>query len=175
MLIRKKQKSDIEKEKPYKNNWQKVRDLNLCPTCEHAKRKDIFIENDNEYIYEDDLFLAKFESWPRREGHSIIIVKPHYEDISEMPIDLAHTFMAISKSLIDSLMIVLNPIKVYLVTMCDGGRNHLHFQYIPRFDGETHGKHVFVSQRQSFNYDKAKVEKIILEFNKKLKEYNYYL
>lgn len=173
MLIRKTQKSDIEKERPYKSNWKSVKEANLCPTCEHAKKKDIFVEAAEEYIYEDDLFLVKFEHSPRREGHSIIIVKPHYEDISEMPIELAHKFMAISKALIDSLMTVLKPVKVYLVTMCDGGRNHLHFQYIPRFDGETHGKHVFVSERQRFNYDRDKVQKVILEFENKLKKYNY--
>jgi diadenosine tetraphosphate (Ap4A) HIT family hydrolase len=173
MLIRKVTSEDIKREKPYKKNWKKVKEHNLCPTCEQAKHKNVFIEDNTELIYEDDLFLVKFEHNPRREGHSIVIIKPHYEDISEMPIELAHKFMAISKALIDSLKTNLKPIKVYMVTMCDGGRNHLHFQYIPRYEGESHGKHVFVDERKRFHYNEKQVEKIKTLFLKGLKKYNY--
>lgn len=173
MLIKEFTQAELDLEKPFKENWKRVKDAGLCPTCEQAKSKNVFYEDDREYIYEDDLVLVKFEHSPRREGHSIVIIKPHYEDISEMPMELAHKFMAVSKALIDSLNEVLNPVKVYLVTMCDGGRNHLHFQYIPRYEGQSHGKHVFVDERKTFHYEEETVKEIKKKFLERLYFYNY--
>jgi len=88
------------------------------------------------------------ETYPRNLGHTIILVKPHYEDISELPTSMATEIHNIMHTAVSALKRVLMAEKVYMCTMCDGKRNHLHFQLIPRYRGDTiRGSKLFVKER----------------------------
>jgi len=144
----------VEKlEASYKKNWNAVREQGLCPTCENFKHHNIFLEDDDLTLFENDLFKVILEQKPRRSGHTIIIVKPHYDDISEMPIHIAEPLFLLTNKIISAIKKVLGATKVYFVTMCDGGPNHLHFQLIPRYEGEDHGSKVFVGERKRIKKD----------------------
>lgn len=90
----------------------------------------------------------------------------HYEDISELPTELgAKTFKIINKC-ISAIKRVLHAEKVYLCTMCDGKRNHLHFQLIPRFKGDAiQGSKLFVKERLFLQSHEGIVDQMRLEFN----------
>jgi Diadenosine tetraphosphate (Ap4A) hydrolase and other HIT family hydrolases len=82
---------------------------------------------------------CQFEKLPRATGQTIMVSKHHYEDISEMPIDLGIHILKISNAIIKLHKEILGAEKVYMCTIYDGKRNHLHFQLLPRLKGETIG------------------------------------
>ncbi|MBD3280343.1 HIT domain-containing protein [Candidatus Dojkabacteria bacterium] len=50
-------------------------------------------------VYEDDDFMAILDAFPAYKGHSLIIPKKHYQDIFDMPEDLAGKAMQIGKKI----------------------------------------------------------------------------
>lgn len=126
---------------------KKIQKQDLCPTCHNMKYGDIYESYENRLLFEDDKVACFLEKYPRTPGHTIILVKEHYEDISEMTDEIGAHVMRITKILVNSLKEVLDAEKVYMCTMCDGGRNHLHFQLIPRDKNCFTGSKVFVKDR----------------------------
>lgn len=120
----------------------------ICPTCQNLKTGNVYPPNDDRVFYEDELLSCFLETFPRNPGHTIILVKPHFEDISQLPLDLGAKVFMVIYSAINSLKKVIPAEKVYLCTMCDGKRNHLHFQLIPRLAGDkVTGSQLFVKER----------------------------
>lgn len=117
----------------------------ICFLCENFITGDIF-PDDGLIIYEDDLIRCQFEKFPRAVGQTIIVSKQHYEDISEMPLDLGTHILKISNEIIKLHKKIIGAEKVYMCTICDGKRNHLHFQLLPRLKGETIGYQNFVRE-----------------------------
>ena len=117
----------------------------ICFSCQNFISGDIF-PDDGLIIYEDELVRCQFEKFPRATGQTIIVSKLHYEDISEMPIDLGTHILKISDAIIKLHKEILGAEKVYMCTICDGKRNHLHFQLLPRLKGETIGYQNFVRE-----------------------------
>ena len=118
----------------------------ICPTCRNMEFGDVY-PNEGTVFYEDDKVICLFEKYARAVGHTIILSKEHYEDISDMPIELGTHIFEVSKKIIELLKEKLGAEKVYMCTMCDGKRNHLHFQLLPRLTGDTIGSKNFVKER----------------------------
>ena len=108
----------------------------VCPTCKNLVTGDVYPPNDDRVFYEDELLICFLESFPRNPGHTIILMKPHFEDISQLPLGMGAKVFEIIHLTITSLKKIIPAEKVYLCTMCDGKRNHLHFQLIPRLTGD---------------------------------------
>lgn len=117
----------------------------ICFSCENFISGDIF-PDDGLIIYEDEYVRCQFEKFPRATGQTIIVSKNHYEDISEMPIELGTHILKISNAIIKLHKEILGAEKVYMCTICDGKRNHLHFQLFPRLKGESIGYQNFVRE-----------------------------
>ena len=160
MLIRECTPEDLTKAEESSKRFVALKKSGICATCYHKEHGDIFQEIDGTAIYEDEIFEAFFATNPRREGHVIVSTKKHYEDISEMPSELSGHIMNLMLVIIHAQKQILKAKKVYMVTMCDERKTHLHFQLIPNYEGMKHGKHVFVAERKMFNYDKIMVDRI---------------
>jgi histidine triad (HIT) family protein len=134
-----------------------LQQVGACPTCHNLKTGDVYPPNDDRVFFEDELLSCFLETFPRNPGHTIILVKPHFEDISELPLDIGTKVFTVIHYAITSLKKVIPADKVYLCTMCDGMRNHLHFQLIPRLSGdEITGSWLFVKERfRLVNYKKV--------------------
>lgn len=87
------------------------------------------------------------ERYPRMRGHTIVVYKPHREDISELSTDEAGAVMTMCIRTVQALKGALGAEKVYVNTMCDGTPNHLHVQLFPRYAGEEMGSRRFVLAR----------------------------
>jgi histidine triad (HIT) family protein len=135
----------------HQNLLAKIRTLQhagVCPSCRNLEKRDVYPPNDDRVFYEDDLLSCFLECFPRNPGHTIILVKPHFEDISKLPLDLCAKVFTVIHFAITSLKKVIPAEKVYLCTLCDGKRNHLHFQLIPRVAGDKiRGSQLFVKER----------------------------
>ncbi len=136
---------------------KRLQQVGACPTCQNLKTGDVYPPIDDRVFYENDLFSCFLESFPRNPGHTIILVKPHFEDISELSLDMGTKVFTVIHSVITSLKKIIPAEKVYLCTMSDGMRNHLHFQLIPRLTGdEITGSWLFVKERcRLVNYKKV--------------------
>ncbi len=117
---------------------KELQDKDICFSCQNFVTNDIF-PDDGLIFYEDDLVRCQFEKYPKATGHTVIIAKAHYEDISEMPLELGTHILKISDAIIKLHKEILGAEKVYMCTICDGKRNHLHFQLFPRLKGESIG------------------------------------
>lgn len=126
---------------------KEIQNQDLCPSCYNMKNGGIYKENKSRMLYEDSLIECFLEEYPRTSGHTIILVKQHYEDISEMPLFIGTQVIETSRAVIHAIKEILGAKKVYMCTMCDGGRNHLHFQLIPRFEGDITGSKLFTKER----------------------------
>ncbi|HEY7127644.1 MAG TPA: HIT family protein [Ktedonobacterales bacterium] len=98
-------------------------------------------------IYDDDLFRVVLDDYPRMLGHTIVVYKPHREDISALSEEDAGQLFGFCTKLIRAIKAGLGAEKVYLNTMCDGGITHLHLQLFPRYPGDPIGSARFVAPR----------------------------
>ncbi|MFH1052887.1 MAG: HIT family protein [Candidatus Woesearchaeota archaeon] len=91
-------------------------------------------------VYEDDNVLAFLDISPVHPGHALVILKKHYETITDIPdnkiLPLMHVLQKVCKAVkigVDSqgYNIIMNNYKAagQLVP-------HAHFHIIPRFDGD---------------------------------------
>ena len=119
----------------------------ICPSCRDLETGDVFRDKHDRVYYQDDQLICMLETYPRGTGHTIILSKAHYADISEMPIALGCHLMHVTHALVNTLKQVFGAEKVYMHTMCSGQLSHLHFQLIPRLPGEQIGGRVFAAER----------------------------
>lgn len=142
-------KALTENEKELVNQrFEKIKELQemgICFGCYNFESGDIF-PDDGLIFYEDELIRCQFEKYPRVNGQTIIVTREHYEDISEMPLELGTYILKVSNEIIKLHKKILGAEKVYMCTICDGKRNHLHFQLFPRLKGDSIGYGNFVKE-----------------------------
>ena len=138
-----------------------LQEAGVCPTCRDLATGGVFPSSEGRAFYEDDLALCLLEAYPRNPGHTILLVKPHYEDLAEIPAEVSVSLVPTLNWAVAALKAVLSAEKVYLCTMCDGKRNHLHFQLIPRLPGDqVRGSRLFVKERQVLGECGAEVKRL---------------
>ncbi len=148
------------------NIIRKLQDKGICFGCHNFEHSDIF-PDDGLIIYEDDLIRCQFERYPRVSGQTIIVSREHYEDISEMPLELGTYILKMTNKLIQLHKEILGAKKVYLCTICDGKRNHLHFQLFPRYEDDIGGYGHFTKDEGILMDYKETAE----EFRKRLEDF----
>lgn len=147
---------------------KEMQEKDICFSCHNFISGDIF-PDEGLIFYEDEKVRCQFEKYPRATGQAIIVSKEHYEDISEMPLELGIHILKISDVIIKLQKEIIGAEKVYMCTICDGKRNHLHFQLLPRLKGETIGYRHFVREEgiimdylETANLFRDKLKTIIL-------------
>lgn len=117
----------------------------VCYICHDFATGEVF--GGQTIIYNDDLFRVVLDDYPRMPGHTIVVYKPHREDISALSCEEAGQLFDFCCKIIRAIKVGLGAEKVYLNTMCDGGINHLHLQLFPRYPGDPVGSARFVAPR----------------------------
>ncbi|WP_130808293.1 HIT family protein [Senegalia massiliensis] len=145
MYVKKLSKKEEQELKQRGRNIRDLQEKGICFGCDNFRTGGIF-PDDGLIIYEDEKIRCQFEKYPRATGQTIIVSKEHYEDISEMPLELGTYILKISNEIIKLHKEILGAEKVYMCTLCDGKRNHLHFQLFPRLKGEPIGYGNFVRE-----------------------------
>ena len=138
----------------------KLRSEGICPTCYNFKYGGIFPDLANKLLYEDDLIMCFLEARPRSKGHTIVLVKQHYQDMSYLPDDVCSKVYIFAKNMMNILKDTLGTQRIYLCTMCDGEPNHFHLQLIPRHPGTKIGSSNFVIERLEYIEDLTLISSI---------------
>jgi diadenosine tetraphosphate (Ap4A) HIT family hydrolase len=117
----------------------------VCYACRDLQTGELF--RDQQVIFEDALFRVALDLNPRMRGHTVVLYKPHREDLSELTAEEAGRVFAFCALVTRAIKEGLGAEKVYLNTMCDGGINHFHVQLFPRYPGDPVGSKRFVAPR----------------------------
>ncbi len=94
-------------------------------------------------VYEDDDILAFLDINPLAKGHTLIIPKKHFVDITDIPIELMNRLSSVSKKLGVNMIEKLGYDGINLMhsSGSSAGQSvfHFHVHLIPRVDGESIG------------------------------------
>ncbi|HUW84230.1 MAG TPA: HIT family protein [Phycisphaerae bacterium] len=138
-----------------------LKQAGICPACRDFETSDVYPDRTSRTFYEDETFVCMLEAYPRTPGHSIILVKPHYEDLAELPLAVSLRMVPVIHSAIRALKDVLRAEKVYACTMCDGDRNHFHLQLLCRLPAETtRGSKLLVKERGVLCDDREMIDRL---------------
>ena len=114
-----------------------------CIFCKIAKG-EIPTED---FIYEDDDFVAFLDAHPRCEGHTIIIPKKHFKDLLSLDEETSSNYIEVLKKVGKILMQKYNVLafNVFLNNGEIAGQAvwHAHFHILPRKEGDS-GKGIFI-------------------------------
>ncbi len=97
-------------------------------------------------VFEDDKVLAFMDVFPQSRGHALVISKvSQARNILEVEADVLADLAAATQKLTRAVVAALKPDGV-VITQFNGapaGQTifHLHFHVIPRYEGETLGRH----------------------------------
>ena len=134
-------------------------DRGICPTCfDKMTGGRLYGDNSDAIIYEDEDIECFLVKNPRAVGHACISSVTHYHDMNEAPDEINEKIVRFAKRLMTFIRDIYGCERVYLCTMCDGPANHYHVQLIPRYKNEKRGSTNFVKDRQSYVYDKEKLD-----------------
>ena len=91
-------------------------------------------------VYEDDKYVAFLDINPVNKGHTLVIPKEHYEDITRLPSNLNHSYMDVIKKvgLAVQQSLDLEGFNIIINTGKPAGQviYHVHCHIIPRVDGD---------------------------------------
>lgn len=93
-------------------------------------------EVDSLKLYEDDDILVMLDAYPDSPGHTLIIPKKHYLDLSDIPIELLDKILLKAKDIKLLLENKLNPTSIVLIQN-NGERQkikHYHLHIIPYYN-----------------------------------------
>jgi len=139
---------------------QSLQEKGICPSCYNFEHGGIYSDFTDRMLYEDDRLYCFFEEKPRAVGHTIILLKDHYHDMSEIPDEVCSAIYLLAKKAMNVLKDVLGVERVYLCTMCDGKVNHFHIQLIPRHPNTPIGSKNFVNERKSYIENREHINEV---------------
>lgn len=105
-------------------------------------------------IYEDNDFLAFLDMYPVNYGHTLVIPKAHYDNIFELPDDVASKYFVVVKKIAEVVKNTMNAdgINIGMNNLPAAGQVvfHSHIHIIPRFNGDglNHSGNKDVSQEE---------------------------
>ena len=137
-----------------------LRQQGVCYECHDQHAGQVFVRQPT--IYEDDRFKVVLDLYPRMPGHTIVVYKPHREDISQLAEEETAALFQLCVRVVNAIKQALGAEKVYLNTMCDGTINHLHVQLLPRYSGDPIGSKRFVAPRGPLTDGEATARRIRL-------------
>jgi len=114
-----------------------LRRQKICYICRDLETGEVF--GKQHIIFENDRFRAVLDPYPRVEGHTIVVYKPHRDDVSQLSYDEVGPVFQMCIRVVKAIKSALKAEKVYLLTMCDGRVSHLNFQLLPRYAGNLMG------------------------------------
>ena len=147
-----------------KDRIDALRQQGVCYICHDQRTGQLFRQQP--VIYEDEQFKVVLDLYPRTRGHTIVVYKPHREDVSHLTKEETADLFQLCVRVVNAIKQALGAEKVYLNTMCDGAINHLHVQLLPRYSGDPIGSKRFVAPRTPLTDGEATARRIASRFRR---------
>jgi diadenosine tetraphosphate (Ap4A) HIT family hydrolase len=97
-------------------NVKELQNKGICPTCYNFEYGGVYDDFSNRLLYEDDILYCFLEERPRSIGHTIVLIKEHYNDMSYIPDNICDHVFRFSKLMMNILKETLGVERVYLCT-----------------------------------------------------------
>jgi len=95
-------------------------------------------------LYEDDHTLAFMDINPASNGHALAIAKAHWENLHEIPDELAGKCIATAQRIAGAVEAALSPDGINILQANGPGAGqsvqHFHIHIMPRYTGDEHLK-----------------------------------
>ncbi len=88
-------------------------------------------------VYEDEYAIAFLDINPVNPGHTLIVPKNHYEQLNDMPIEMAEHMMKVAWKIVLAIKKEIDPLGFNIIS--NNGKEagqlipHFHMHVIPRF------------------------------------------
>ncbi|MCJ7719595.1 HIT family protein [Candidatus Bathyarchaeota archaeon] len=106
-----------------------------CPFCKILKG-----ELPSSRIYEDENTLAFLDIWPQSDGHTLVILKKHYEYIYDVPDEEVADLYKVVKKVARAVKKSINAGGVSITQHNESAAGqdvfHVHVHVIPRYEGQ---------------------------------------
>ena len=129
----------------------------ICPIClaiEGVENEDTWIVQDD-IFYRDDLVLGfiSSKSVKGNEGHPLIVPLEHYENLYDLPNEVAHRVIEVSKQIALALKETRNADGITIAQHNEpaGGQHafHYHMHVFPRFENDNFETELWNAQRSN--------------------------
>jgi diadenosine tetraphosphate (Ap4A) HIT family hydrolase len=124
-----------------------VSEKGLCFLCEDLKTGAII--GPQPLLYEDDKVKVSLDRFPRTKGHTVVVLKEHRDDLSELTDEETVSFFGSGVRTMRAIRKALGAERVYLVALNDPPISHVHMQLVPRYPGESAGPRKLVRERSA--------------------------
>ena len=115
-------------------------------------------------IYEDDNFRVILDNGPATKGHALVLPKQHYENLFELPEDVAAGAMKVAKNVAATMKEKLSCDGLNLIQNngeCAGQSvMHFHLHVIPRYRND--GQHMLWKPTQPSAEELVKIKNTIV-------------
>lgn len=129
-----------------------------CFICKHQI-------DDADIIFENDKFIAFLDLYPPTKGYTILAVKRHIEDITELPENEYLAFQKILFQISEAIKKAFNPKRICLLNS-GGSLTHWHFHIIPMYKGVYDNFIDVILKKFVLEISKEERKKIASEINK---------
>ena len=108
--------------------------MNDCLFCKIINKK-----TDSLVLYEDEKVIVILDAFPDCDGHSLVIPKKHYEDITMVDDEMLIYMINIAKKFGNIIMQKLNAKSItYLINYGDSQKiKHLHLHILPNYPNKS--------------------------------------
>jgi histidine triad (HIT) family protein len=110
-------------------------------------------------LYEDEEIIAFLDAFPAGSGHTLVMPKAHYQDLSAVPEGLLQQIMGAAKRLVPAITQAVGAegFNLFLNNGRAAGQliDHLHLHILPRSSGD--GLHIKLPQKP---YPDGEAEKV---------------
>lgn len=110
-------------------------------------------------IYENDMFNVILDAGPATKGHALILPKEHYENLYELPEDVAGQAMILAKKLGTKMVSKLNADGLNIVQNNGAAAGqtvmHYHLHIIPRYNSD--GQHILWNPTEPDSEEQVKL------------------
>ncbi|MCE8159016.1 MAG: HIT family protein [Candidatus Moeniiplasma glomeromycotorum] len=112
-----------------------------CLFCEIIATKKILIEKGEVYLVgENEEALAILDKFPASDGHTLLITKKHFNNISEIDEESWKHLLPLMKEIIGKLEVVFKPAGFNIISnineIAAQSIFHLHIHVIPKYNKE---------------------------------------
>lgn len=110
-----------------------------------------------DYIYEDDNFLAFLDIRPINKGHILVVPKEHHTNLLDMPSELLEKYLPVIQKIANATVKAVNADGCN-VSINNGAASgqvifHTHFHIIPRYEND--GLKVWPRNEETFDFNEV--------------------
>jgi histidine triad (HIT) family protein len=127
----------------------------VCVFCQFATESI----RDSQKVYEDDNVLALLDDFPISDGHTLVMLKDHHDDLASLSEEQAAYLGGVVARISRALKEACDVPYIYVASLGEQVR-HVHYHLVPRYEEDRKGFGHFLKPRGELRNHEALIERI---------------